>query len=519
MLFPVVSDSSKEGKAVSIFLSCLEHVSDYGRLLLSELGVRTHSRTTVETWTEVNLKKCGPKVLRPDGLIVVRNGEMKWSALIEAKIGLAELTAEQVEAYLDLAKMNGIDALITISNQFSPFPKHYPITLSPSAAKKASLLHWSWTELLTKAEVLLAQEPLRDPIQNQVLTQFTRFLGNPASGVQGYDLMPAAWSDLAGMIQSRSPITPRSIEVQDVVAAWHQKTQDLCCRLSRRFQQKVSVKIPKAHAADAFERVRSDIAELVATHCVQSDFSVPGLASAVSVTCDFGKRALYFAMELDAPEDRKSTKARVNWLLRQLERSKPDNLHIRVHWPGKTPFTQFSLAALREAPERAEQPSRVATRFEVILALDLGLRFTKRKNFNGELESIFGFHDEVGRYLKAWQPPKTRVERTDGVATEAREREAAVSAEVVAELTELSEASVEGADEATVVSVVPSPETWSFVEERHTERQRQVLERIASAIPEALIQAPTDHVARRLRDFRLPELLHAQAASLASRRA
>lgn len=509
MLFPVIADTSKEGRAVSIFLSCLEHVAEYGRLLLGEIGVKTHSRTTVETWTEVNLKKTGPKVLRPDGLIVVRNGEMKWTALVEAKIALAELSVDQVEAYLDLAKMNGIDALITISNQFAPYPVHYPLTISPASAKKASLFHWSWTDLLTKAEVMLAKEQVRDPVQNQVLTQLARFLGNSASGVQGYDLMPQAWSDLVGMIQSRSPITHRSVEVQDVVAAWHQKSQDLCCRLSRRYKDKVHVKLPKAHATDAFERVRSDTNTLVESHCVQSDFSIPGAASPVSVTCDFGKRALYFAMALEAPTDRKSTKARVNWLLRQIEKARPDNVYLRLNWPGKAPFTQFGLETLRKAPELAEQDGKVVNRFEVIWVQDLGSRFTKRKNFNGELEGIFTFYEEIGRRLKAWQAPKARLEKS---SPDIGASEEALSTDFD-ESTSLISQDVEEPIELPVELPVELP-TISFEEEWHVDEQRAALSAIASAIVNGVIPPPTPFAEQRFREFRLPTLLVAQAGLL-----
>jgi len=504
MLFPVVADTSREGRAVSIFLSCLEHVSEYGRLLLGELGVRTHSRSSIETWTEVNLKKTGSKALRPDGLMIVRNGEMKWSALVEAKIGPAELTAEQVEAYLDLAKLNGVDGLITISNQFAPYPSHYPLAISPVAAKKAFLSHWSWTDLLTKAEIILAKGQVRDPVQTQVLTQLARFLGNPASGVQGYDLMPPAWTDLVGLVQSRTPITSRSIEVQDVVSAWHQKTQDLSARLSRRYKEKVVVKIPKAHAADSFERTRSDTATLVETHCVQSDFAIPGAVGPVSVTCDFGKRAIYFSTELDAPQDRKSTKARVNWLLRQLERTSPESVHIRLIWPGKTPYTQFQLETLRRAPEIAEIAGKAVARFEVIVVRDLGGRFLKRKNFNGELEGVYAFFEEIGRNLKAWQPPKVREAGTQTTVTvETDEFEAVATGEELPSVPSQSKVQSETHLDFHLGETGGRPA-----------EEQEVLSILASAIGRRILPVPDAATTRRLLEFRLPELLVAQAASI-----
>ena len=39
-LFPVLADTSKEGRTLSIFLSCLENIDEFGRALLGGLGVR-----------------------------------------------------------------------------------------------------------------------------------------------------------------------------------------------------------------------------------------------------------------------------------------------------------------------------------------------------------------------------------------------------------------------------------------------------------------------------------------------
>lgn len=119
-LFPVLADTSKEGRTLSIFLACLESVGGFGRAMLSGLGQKIGTRGRIDTFTEVVLAKSdGTAKHRPDGLIVVHTGKATWTALVEAKVGAAELTNEQIEAYLNLAKLNGIDAVITLSNQFT----------------------------------------------------------------------------------------------------------------------------------------------------------------------------------------------------------------------------------------------------------------------------------------------------------------------------------------------------------------------------------------------------------------
>ena len=38
-LFPVLADTSKEGRTLSILLACIENVDEFGRALLAELDV------------------------------------------------------------------------------------------------------------------------------------------------------------------------------------------------------------------------------------------------------------------------------------------------------------------------------------------------------------------------------------------------------------------------------------------------------------------------------------------------
>jgi len=58
----------------------------------------------------------------PGRLIIVSTGRQEWRALVEAKSGNAALQEDQVESYLDLAKRNNIDAVITIPTTLRRYP-------------------------------------------------------------------------------------------------------------------------------------------------------------------------------------------------------------------------------------------------------------------------------------------------------------------------------------------------------------------------------------------------------------
>ena len=415
-LFPVLAETSKEGRTLSVLLACMETVEDFGKALLSDLGIKTGVRTKIEAYTEVVLRKGGDAKVRPDGLVVLRSGSSQLSMLVEAKIGNAELTAGQLESYLELAKLNGVDGLLTISNQFAPLPSHHPVAVSPASTRKAALWHWSWMYVLTQTTLHLGSDGIRDREQRVVLNELVRFLSHPSTGVKSFDQMPAAWSAVAATVQAGGVLSAKATDTEDVVGAWYQETRDLALILTRQLGEEVSIKVPRAHAQSPELRLKSDVDRLVAECCLRSVFYVPNTAAAIEICADFTRRAVYASMRVAAPGDRKSTKARLTWLLRQLGKSKPGNIHVRLHWPGRAPFTQFPLDQLRQDPGIAEQAGKVVSSFEVVFARDLAGRFAQRRNFITDLEeAIPDFYEQVGQHLKAWQPqaPKIKEDRTD----------------------------------------------------------------------------------------------------------
>lgn len=425
-LFPVLADTSKEGRSASILLACLANVDEFGRALLETVGQRMGPRTKVEAFTEVCFPSQSEALPRPDGLLLLTIGSRQWRALIEAKIGNADLQVEQVESYLDLARENDVDALITISNQFAPMPAAHPLHLTPAARRKVDLFHWSWMHVLTEASLLLSNDDIGDRDQRFVLNEMVRFLTHPSAGVKGFDQMPAAWSELVEAVMAGAQLGQNSSQTRETVGAWHQLVRNLSLTMSRQLAVDVTPKIPREHLRDLDARAHADAALLTNDHCLAAILVVPDAAAPINLRVDIRARSVSVAMRLRAPEDKKGTKARLNWLLRQLEQSPAENWHVRMFWPGRASSTQKPLAALRENIEGAanERAGMVVSSFEIVLIRDLGPRLGQRRNFIADLESILPqFYDQVGQHLKAWHAtaPKLPEERIEpsSVNTEA----------------------------------------------------------------------------------------------------
>ncbi|MEL6244177.1 MAG: hypothetical protein AAFS07_16785 [Pseudomonadota bacterium] len=377
-LFPVLSTTSKEGRTTSIVLACMSKVDELGRELLSSAGQRLGTRAQVDTYTEIVPAKLPADIKeRPDGLIAVRIGTREWKAFVEAKVGSSELDADQVERYRSLAKENGVDCVITISNQFATVPTLHPDEAVRRSRSKIPVIHWSWMHILTAVDLLINRDAVADKDQLVLLNELRRFLSHESAGVKGFDRMPKEWSELNRLVSSGGAIPAKSLEAQAVLDAWHQETRDLSLILSRMTETRVDQRLPRKHLADPALRHKEELATLRVDKQLRVALSVPDAAAPIHVVVDLARRCVDVGMTLRAPEDKKSTSARLNWLLRQIKTEETRDLHVRITWPGKSPETQHLVSELRRdvavANDRKEH--LVPTSFHLVKVKSLGGRF------------------------------------------------------------------------------------------------------------------------------------------------
>ena len=85
---------------------------------------------------------------------------------------------------------------------------------------------------------------------------------------------------------------------------------------------------------------------------LEIEYAIPDGVSSLKVSADLRGKTLTSSMTIGAPEDRKTSKARVNWLLRQLAKTHEDGIHIRAAY-GRREDLQAALAKVREDPGRS----------------------------------------------------------------------------------------------------------------------------------------------------------------------
>ncbi|MBO6504767.1 MAG: hypothetical protein JJ850_05200 [Kordiimonadaceae bacterium] len=415
-LIPVGSERSQERRATSAFLSTLSIVDEYAAAILGSLNVKIGSRSSLNCFTEVVLADEEGSKDRPDGLVVLKKGKTSWSALVEAKTGNAQLEPEQIQRYLTLAKKHKLDAVITISNQFAALPSHHPIKISKSLTRSVDLFHWSWTFLQTQAIFELEIEQQLDPEQRYILSEFSRFLDHPSTGVKSFDSMNSEWKEVCHAVKNGGRLLKTSEAVQNTIGSWHQEQRDVSLMLTRKLKTPVSQKLKKKHESDPSTRLKDDSSDFVEKQKLEATFKIPDAASDLIVTADLTRRTVSVGMELATPSDKKSTKARANWLLRQLQKSDSKLIHIVAVWPGRIRDTIVTLEALRKDPDciQCENPGLVPVKFRPMLVCDMAGKFSGAKTFlEGMNNSVLEFYEDVGEHLRVWVPPAPKLPKQE----------------------------------------------------------------------------------------------------------
>jgi hypothetical protein len=199
----------QERRATSALLAVMSSVREFGRALTQPFGAPTGP---VKTFIEVPFK-LGDSKFFPDGLIRVARGQRQWTALVEVKTGGNDLKADQLERYLDIAREQGFDALITISNEIPPVPGQHPTAVDKRKLKKVALHHLPWSEVLTAAVMQKEYRGVADPDQAWVLGELIRYLEHPRSGALEFTDMGSSWVPL------REAVAAGTLRAADATAA------------------------------------------------------------------------------------------------------------------------------------------------------------------------------------------------------------------------------------------------------------------------------------------------------------
>jgi hypothetical protein len=418
-LIPITSASgveAQERNAASALLAVVANVKEFGRALLRPLGAPAG---TIQTFVETPFVLDGKKI-RPDGLITVSRGGKAWVALVETKVGGANLEADQMHSYLDVCKERGFDAVLSVSNHYVTASSAYPIDVDKRRVRKTKLVHRSWVDVLTEAVVQKEHRGVSDPDQAYILGELIRYLSDPRSGVVTFNNMGSGWTKVKEGARAQT-LRKTDAEVVDVAARWDDLIRYLCLHLTMELGRDVKPLTPKAETSPS-ARLNNLKDSLVTKAILYGGLSVPDVAGTIQVVVDLRARQIALATDLEAPREGRS-RGRVSWLVRQLKDA-PDDTRIEARIARTQNAIAASLGDIRSQPESILPPSDKEIRsFQVSLGRNMGLKRDASKGsfIDTVISTTEEFYGTVLQDLRRWKPtpPKLKPKRdTSGEGTE-----------------------------------------------------------------------------------------------------
>jgi len=412
-LIPITSSTgveAKERNAASALLAVLAHVDEFGRTLLKPLGAPAGK---IEAFVETPFKTENGKTLRADGLIGVTRGGKTWWALVECKVADQALTTEQMEAYLDLARSAGIDAVLSVSNHYATNSSGYPIPVDQRKLRKVALHHWSWVRVLTEAEVQKEHRGVRDPDQAYILDELIRYLSDPRSGVVQFNDMGPSWTKVR---EGARVHTLRKTD-QDVAAIanrWDELIRFLSLDLTKELGRDVR-QLARRQEANAVARHQALRQALADAGRLYAELQIPDTAGPLEIVADLATRQIVVSTDLAAPKEGQS-RGRLSWLLRQLQKAPPD-LTVEVQLARTSQTLSAPLGQIRHDPTVVlPDRTREIRGFRLSLTRDLGLnRQAGRGSFiESVVTNVKTFYGEVLQQLTAWKPRAPKLRTAEG---------------------------------------------------------------------------------------------------------
>lgn len=399
----------QERRGTSALMAVLGSVKEFGRTITTRLGAPVG---VIETYIEVPFDLDGQRRY-PDGLIRVTRGSKVWTCLVEVKTGKNDLAAPQLEAYLDIAREEGFQAVLTISNQIPVAVGSHPCPVDKRKLRRVDLKHLSWSQIHTEAIVEKANRAVSDPDQAWILSELIRYLEHPKSGAVDFDDMGPHWVSVRDSVRNQT-IRGSDQGVSDVCAKFEQLVRFCGMQLGRQLGTDVQPALSRKEINEPALRLAALAEQLCGAGLLTGALKVPNTVGVLNLAVDLRAATVTASVDVDAPrEGRPST--RVNWLLRQL-RDSPDQVRIDTFvLNGRGSNRSELLSTARTEPGLLiDSSGRDLRLFRVALTRPMGSKRGQGKGaFVSSVTDLVDVYEAVVGRLKPWSAPPPKLRHPD----------------------------------------------------------------------------------------------------------
>lgn len=422
------STADQEIHATSALLSILTVVPSFAHSLLKPCGaplgrVRANVESFVEVAFEDKLKK---RTSRPDGLIRVQRGKKTWIALVEVKTQSNKLEVEQVERYMDIAREQGYDAVITISNEIPPVLGSHPLKLNARKLRSIPVIHFSWTRIISLAIMERDVHGVEDPEQAWILSELIRYLEHENSGTLEFSDMGSAWAEVRSSIRN-GIVKKTDAAVAETALKFDGLVRYTCFKLSQRLGADVSPKLTRRQREDSEERAAALASEVERDSSMSATISIPGTVADLEVRCDLRGRQIHTFATIPASGQVRN-QSRVNWLLRAIPDEKQE---LVIEAKGNRRSHAATVADFRgELKDVLPSDFPEITSFTVTQVQPMGSGQTTRAKdsfITSFIDAVSGFYIGVLQPQRVWSAPAPKYKKP---ALEVAEEETYSSEEI-----------------------------------------------------------------------------------------
>jgi hypothetical protein len=392
----IPSYKQTERRLLSIFLAVLEISPQLRGAFLEQCGYRSGKTCTYASLMEVQYKGSQYPDVRPDGLVMGTRGKNEWAAFIEAKAEKSAIRTDQILDYVSLAAKTKVDAIITISNEFSREPSELPYHIAQSKRKSINIFHFAWADIRTFLELQKAGGFLGE-VEQLVLEQCLHFFWEPSSGIQNYDQMPATWPAFVEAAGTALGFGANMKGLTEIIHGWQQERRDLSSKLTHFTKSNIEIKHFAGARATEEERLKAERSKLADQYCLYAEYQTKKTKASLTIEADLNACRITSALEVTPPEN-KGARATVTWLSKLLSDWSETDLVLSFDWPGRVPDTTFPLQKVLEDPSlvfdgKPDAPRRI----RIIVNKQDVRRFKSRKKFVEDVETLALFSVDLGK--------------------------------------------------------------------------------------------------------------------------
>lgn len=396
----------QERRATSSLLAVVAAVPEFGHSLFGPLGA---PKGRIQTFAEVQFEDAEGRTCIPDGAVVIERGSKRFTLLVEVKTGDAELKSDQVSRYLDIARANGFDGVLTISSAITASPVDSPVRVDRRKLRTTKLFHLSWWRVITEAVVQHRFRGVSDPDQAWILGELIAYLDHEASGASGFTDMGPSWVAVRDAAHAGT-LRATDQDARVVCERWDQFMEHLALGLAQDLGRAISVVRPRNQTAD--QRVQALVRTLADEGTLVGSVRVPDAVAPLDLRADLRTRRVSASVTVDAPGEGRPL-SRINWLLRQIAHA-PGDLRIDVAFQGTRETTSLLLSDARDDPAALlspTDPKRVPRSLTVTAARPLG---TKRGKGKGSFVTdtrvqAVDFYGGIVQSISAWRAKAPRL--------------------------------------------------------------------------------------------------------------